>query len=210
MSESIKNKAIRGVAWSAVEKFARQGLMVFFSILIARQLSPADYGLVAMLTIFLVVAQIFVDSGFVEALIQKRDRTEVDFSTTFWFNIGVAAAIYGVLFLLSPLIAGFYGGAVTGGADGMDGLDLRDQLVPDGATGETEHRNGFPSAGVDLVSSHLGERRDGCLDGLSGIRGVDVGLAGLAAKPAQRGVTLGIGGLDALARVLPPLVPVFL
>ena len=69
----------------------------------------------------------------------------------------------------------------------MDGLDLRDQLVPDGATGETEHRNGFPSAGVDLVSSHLGERRDGCLDGLSGIRGVDVGLAGLAAKPAQRG-----------------------
>ena len=109
MSESIKNKAIRGVAWSAVEKFARQGLMVFFSILIARQLSPADYGLVAMLTIFLVVAQIFVDSGFVEALIQKRDRTEVDFSTTFWFNIGVAAAIYGVLFLLSPLIAGFYG-----------------------------------------------------------------------------------------------------
>ena len=81
----------------------------------------------------------------------------------------------------------------------MDGLDLRDQLVPDGATGETEHRNGFPSAGVDLVSSHLGERRDGCLDGLSGIRGVDVGLAGLAAKPAQRGVTLGIGGLDALA-----------
>ena len=109
MSESIKNKAIRGVAWSAVEKFARQGLMVFFSILIARQLSPADYGLVAMLTIFLVVAQLFVDSGFVEALIQKRDRTEVDFSTTFWFNIGVAAAIYGVLFLLSPLIAGFYG-----------------------------------------------------------------------------------------------------
>ena len=98
MSESIKNKAIRGVAWSAVEKFARQGLMVFFSILIARQLSPADYGLVAMLTIFLVVAQIFVDSGFVEALIQKRDRTEVDFSTTFWFNIGVAAAISGVVF----------------------------------------------------------------------------------------------------------------
>ena len=206
MSESIKNKAIRGVAWSAVEKFARQGLMVFFSILIARQLSPADYGLVAMLTIFLVVAQIFVDSGFVEALIQKRDRTEVDFSTTFWFNIG---DLWRVVLTVSADRWVLWG-AVTGGADGMDGLDLRDQLVPDGATGETEHRNGFPSAGVDLVSSHLGERRDGCLDGLSGIRGVDVGLAGLAAKPAQRGVTLGIGGLDALARVLPPLVPVFL
>lgn len=109
MSESIKNKAIRGVAWSAVEKFLRQGLMTLFSILIARQLSPSDYGLVAMLTIFLVVARIFVDSGFVEALIQKQGRTEIDFSTTFWFNIGVSLLIYTVLFLSSPFIADFYG-----------------------------------------------------------------------------------------------------
>ena len=109
MSESIKIRRYR-CCWSVrLRSSPAECLMVFFSILIARQLSPADYGLVAMLTIFLVVAQIFVDSGFVEALIQKRDRTEVDFSTTFWFNIGVAAAIYGVLFLLSPLIAGFYG-----------------------------------------------------------------------------------------------------
>ena len=108
MSESIKKKALRGVAWSAVEKFLRQGLMTLFSILIARQLSPSDYGLVAMLTIFLTVAQIFVDSGFVEALIQKQDRTEVDFSTTFWFNIGVSLLIYAVLFLCSPFIASFY------------------------------------------------------------------------------------------------------
>lgn len=108
MSESIKNKVIRGVAWSAVEKFLRQGLMTFFSIIVARQLHPADYGLVAMLTIFLVVAQIFVDSGFVEALIQKQDRTEIDFSTTFWFNIGVALLIYAALFLCAPFVADFY------------------------------------------------------------------------------------------------------
>ena len=108
MSESIKKKALRGVAWSAVEKFLRQGLMTLFSILIARQLSPSDYGLVAMLTIFLVVAQVFGEAGFVEALIQKQDRTEVDFSTTFWFNIGVSLLIYAVLFLCSPFIASFY------------------------------------------------------------------------------------------------------
>lgn len=108
MSETIKNKAIRGVAWSAVEKFARQGLMTLFAILIARQLSPADYGLVAMLSIFLVIAQIFVDSGFVEALIQKQDRSDIDFSTTFWFNIGVALVIYVLLILVSPWIAAFY------------------------------------------------------------------------------------------------------
>lgn len=109
MSEPIRNKAIRGVAWSAVEKFARQGLMTLFSVIIARQLSPSDYGLVAMLSIFLIIAQVFVDSGFVEALIQKQDRTETDFSTTFWFNIGVALLVYIALLLFSPLIAGFYG-----------------------------------------------------------------------------------------------------
>lgn len=108
MSATIKNKAIRGIVWSAVEKFSRQGLMVLFSIIIARQLTPADYGLVAMLNIFMVVAQIFVDSGFVEALIQKQNRTDVDFSTTFWFNIGIALLIYVILFLSSPLIAKFY------------------------------------------------------------------------------------------------------
>ena len=210
MSESIKNKAIRGVAWSAVEKFARQGLMVFFSILIARQLSPADYGLVAMLTIFLVVAQIFVDSGFVEALIQKRDRTEVDFSTTFWFNIGVAAAIYGVLFLLSPLIAGFYGEPLLEELTVWMGLIFVINSFRTVQQAKLNIAMDFHRQAWISFSSHLGERRDGCLDGLSGIRGVDVGLAGLAAKPAQRGVTLGIGGLDALARVLPPLVPVFL
>lgn len=108
MSETIRKKAIRGVVWSAVEKFARQGLMTLFTILIARQLSPSDYGLVAMLSIFLIIAQVFVDSGFVEALIQKQDRTETDFSTTFWFNIGVALLVYIALLLFSPLIAGFY------------------------------------------------------------------------------------------------------
>lgn len=108
MSETIRKKAIRGVVWSAVEKFSRQGLMTLFTILIARQLSPSDYGLVAMLSIFLIIAQVFVDSGFVEVLIQKQDRTETDFSTTFWFNIGVALLVYIALLLFSPLIAGFY------------------------------------------------------------------------------------------------------
>jgi O-antigen/teichoic acid export membrane protein len=114
MSETIRKKAIRGVAWSAVEKFSRQGLMTLFTILIARQLSPSDYGLVAMLSIFLFIAQVFVDSGFVEALIQKQDRTETDFSTTFWFNIGVALLVYVTLLLFSPLIAGFYGAPLLG------------------------------------------------------------------------------------------------
>lgn len=109
MKKSIKDKLINSVVWSAVEKFLRQGLMTLFSIIIARQLLPSDYGLVAMLTIFLTIAQIFVDSGFVEALIQKQNRTDTDFSTVFWFNILVALLLYVTLFLCSPLIADFYG-----------------------------------------------------------------------------------------------------
>lgn len=109
MLKSIKSKAINSVVWSTVEKFLRQGLMTLFSIIIARQLLPSDYGLVAMLTIFLTIAQIFVDSGFVEALIQKQNRTDTDFSTVFWFNILVALLLYVTLFLCSPLIADFYG-----------------------------------------------------------------------------------------------------
>lgn len=108
MSESIKKKAIRGVAWSAIEKILRQGFMTLFAILVARQLEPSDYGLVAMLNIFIILAQLFVDSGFVEALIRKQDCTEIDFSTTFWFNIGVALTIYAILYITSPFIAQFY------------------------------------------------------------------------------------------------------
>ena len=114
MLKSIKSKAINSVVWSTVEKFLRQGLMTFFSVIIARQLSPSDYGLVAMLSIFLIIAQVFVDSGFVEALIQKQNRTETDFSTTFWFNIGVALLVYVTFFLFSPLIAKFYGEPLLG------------------------------------------------------------------------------------------------
>ena len=114
MSETIKKKAILGVAWSAIEKFSRQGLMALFSVIIARQLSPSDYGLVAMLNIFSAVSQLFVDSGFMEALIRKQDRTETDFSTTFWFNIGVALLVYITLFLFSQLIAKFYGEPLLG------------------------------------------------------------------------------------------------
>ena len=71
MSELIKNKAIRGVAWSAVEKFARQGLMALFTILIARQLSPSDYGLVAMLTILLAIALVLWKLLFKNKIAQK-------------------------------------------------------------------------------------------------------------------------------------------
>lgn len=97
-----------GVIWSAIERFSVQGVQFLLSIVIARLISPAEYGLIAMLAIFMAVAQTFIDSGFGSALIQKKDRDETDYSTVFYFNILVSVVLYGILFWCAPLIAAFY------------------------------------------------------------------------------------------------------
>ena len=77
-------------------------------ILMARVLTPADYGLVGMLTIFIAISQTLVDSGFSQALIRKQERTETDNSTVFYFNIVVAIVLYLILAICAPLISRFY------------------------------------------------------------------------------------------------------
>lgn len=105
---SLKSQAAKGVMWNAIERFSTQGIQFVLTIVIARILSPDDYGLVAMLGIFMAIAQTLVDSGFGNALIQKKDRSEKDYSTTFYFNIIVSGFIYLLLFILAPWIASFY------------------------------------------------------------------------------------------------------
>lgn len=105
---SIKSQAVRGVMWNAIERFSSQGIQFVLTIVIARFLSPDDYGLVAMLGIFMAIAQTMVDSGFSNALIQKKNRTETDYSTMFYFNIMAAVFIYLLLFVSAPFIADFY------------------------------------------------------------------------------------------------------
>ena len=94
--------------WSAIERFSLQGVQFVMQLVMARLLLPSDYGMIAMLTIFLQIAQAFIDSGFTNALIQKKDRTEVDYSTVFYFNIIIALLFYCILFVSAPLIAKFY------------------------------------------------------------------------------------------------------
>ena len=108
MSDSIKHQAVKGVMWSAVERFSVQGIQFVLTIIIARLVLPSDYGLIAMLSIFLAIAQVFVDSGFSNALIQKKDRTETDFSTVFYFNIIISVVFYLFLYFSAPYIASFY------------------------------------------------------------------------------------------------------
>ncbi len=102
------SQVARSFAWSAVERFSVQGVSFLLSIIIARIVSPSSYGLIVMVQIFLSFSQLFIDSGFSNALIQKKDRDETDFCTVFFFNLGVALGLYLLLFFLAPLIAKFY------------------------------------------------------------------------------------------------------
>ena len=106
--QSLKNKAITGMAWSAIQNFAVQGISFAIGIILARILMPSDYGLIGMLAIFLAISQLFVESSFSSALIQKTDRTEVDYSTIFYFNLAVGVVFYLILFFSAPLIAQFF------------------------------------------------------------------------------------------------------
>lgn len=108
MAESLKNKTVNGVAWSGVERFSVQGIQFIVTLVIARILSPKEYGLIGMLAIFLGVAQSLIDSGFSQALIRKQNRTEVDNSTVFYFNIIASFIIYAILYIIASSVASFY------------------------------------------------------------------------------------------------------
>lgn len=105
---SLKQKAAMGVFWSTVERFSVQGVQFLIMIVMARLLTPHDYGIIGMLAIFLAVSQSLIDSGFSQALIRKQDRTEVDNNTVFYFNIVVSALLYVILYVSAPFVADFY------------------------------------------------------------------------------------------------------
>jgi len=122
--KSLKHRAIGGVAWSAVERFSTQGISFLLGIFIARLVAPEEYGLIAMLAIFIDIAQSFVDSGFSNALIQKKDRKSIDFSTVFYFNIIISLIVYGILYLLAPSISSFYNEPILVVVCRILGLDI--------------------------------------------------------------------------------------
>ena len=108
MATTLKQKTFKGVLWSGGERFGTQAIQFVFGIFLARILTPADFGLIGMLAVFIALAQTFIDSGFSIGLIRKHDATNVDYSTVFWFNMIVSFFAYGVLFVSSPYIAAFY------------------------------------------------------------------------------------------------------
>lgn len=102
------SKVSKGFLWSAVDHFSVQGIQFLLSIIVARLVSPSSYGVIVMVQVFLSFAQLFIESGFKSALVQKKDRTDIDFYTVFNTNLFVALFLYFVLFACAPYIASFY------------------------------------------------------------------------------------------------------
>lgn len=105
---SIKKKFISGVLWESFGRFTTLGIQFIVTILIARFLSPSDFGIIGLLTVFISLGQILLDSGFSQALIQKKDADNNDFSSVFFLNVIIATFLYLLLFIISPYIAAFY------------------------------------------------------------------------------------------------------
>lgn len=117
-------KATKGVAWSAVERISTLGIQFALNIIIARILSPTDYGLIGMLAIFLSISQCLIESGFASALIQSKEKNENDYGTVFIFNLVISVILYGILFISAPYISNFYNQKVLTSVLRVIGLNL--------------------------------------------------------------------------------------
>ncbi len=107
---SLKSSVITSLIWKFLERIGTQGVQFIVASVLARLLSPADFGLIALVTVFVAIANVFVQSGLNTALIQKKNADNLDFSTVFYTGLAVAILLYGVLCVGAPVIADFYNG----------------------------------------------------------------------------------------------------
>lgn len=107
-SSKLKKKAVHGVIWTSIQRFLTIFIQFVSGIILARLLSPDDFGCIGMLSIFMIVASSFIDGGFGSALIQKKRPSQTDYSTIFFWNFIVSIFIYLVLYISAPYIARYY------------------------------------------------------------------------------------------------------
>ena len=107
--ENSKSSIISNIFWKFAERAGAQVISFIVTIVLARLLSPAEFGLIAMVTVFIAIANVFVSSGFGSALIQKKDADNLDYSSVFFLNIGLSIILYGIIFMSAPIVANFYG-----------------------------------------------------------------------------------------------------
>lgn len=108
MRQNSTNNVISNFIWRAMERFGAQGITFVVSLILARLLDPDVYGVLALVTVFTVLLEVFQDAGLGNALIQKQNADDLDFSTIFYFNVAFSLVLYLLLFAAAPIIAAFY------------------------------------------------------------------------------------------------------
>ena len=108
MKDGMKKNVVSGLIWKFIERIGVQGVQFIISIILARLLLPEEYGVIALITIFLNIANIFIQSGFSSAIIQKKEVDEADCDSVFYFNLIISIVAYFILYMLAPIIANFY------------------------------------------------------------------------------------------------------
>lgn len=108
MSSTLKQQTISGMIWSSLQRFGAMGISFISNIVLARLLTPDDYGCIGILAIFIVIAEVFINGGFASALIQKKNPKKNDYSTVFIWNILVSLIFYSILYFIAPYVASFY------------------------------------------------------------------------------------------------------
>jgi len=107
-AKGLKEKAVSGIFWSFSDSMATQLSQFIAGLILARILSPDEFGLVGMITVFVAISQSLSDGGFGDALIRKKDVSDADYSTAFYFNLIASVAIFAVLYFTAPAVARFY------------------------------------------------------------------------------------------------------
>ena len=157
MTESLGNKAIKGTIWASIDRFGTMGMQFVVNLILARLLIPADFGAIGMILIFIAISQVFVDGGFGPALIQKKHSDQTDFSTIFFWNLGVGIALYALIFAIAPWVGRFYSMPVLEPVLRVFGLSLILNSITGIQTVRLQKGLSFkPLAAVNVLSYFLG------------------------------------------------------
>ena len=108
MTDNLRSNTISSLIWRSFETIGTQGVQFIVSIILARLLQPEEFGLAGIIIVFIIVSQVFLDSGFGVALVQKKHLTELDKNSVFYFTLFLSALLYSLLFFVAPLLALFY------------------------------------------------------------------------------------------------------
>ena len=108
MGDNLKQKTVNALKWSTIDRFGQQAVQMIIGVILARLLSPSDYGLLGLIMIFSGLSFVLVESGFGQSLIRKKDANETDYNSVFYFNIFVSTFLYIILFFSIPYISNYF------------------------------------------------------------------------------------------------------